>query len=54
MCNVTLTAFVNKGHTQTVQIPAKEDAKMAVGGMREVEKVMLHCTRIDTLPTKGP
>jgi hypothetical protein len=27
---------------------------MAVGGMREVEKVMLHCTRIDTLPTKGP
>jgi hypothetical protein len=26
---------------------------MAVGGMREVEKVMLHCTRTDTFPTKG-
>jgi hypothetical protein len=53
MCNVTLKEFVNKGNPQTVPIPTKEDAKMAVGGMREVEKVMLHCTRTDTFPTKG-
>jgi hypothetical protein len=54
MCNVTLTAFVNEGHPQTVQIPTNKGAKMAVDGMREVEKVMLHCTRTDTIPTKGP
>ena len=29
MCNVTLTAFVNTGYPQTVQISANEDAKMA-------------------------
>jgi hypothetical protein len=29
MCNVTLKTFVNKGHPQTIKIPANEDAKMA-------------------------